>query len=58
MGLRQGTAATTASPGIVPGLFIETTASITIVTTVIIAATIVAVVLTMRREQAPVRVFD
>lgn len=43
---------------ILPGLFLESPAFITIVSAVTVIATLVAVVLTMRRDQAPVRVLD
>ena len=43
---------------VLPGLFLESTAFITIISAVIVIATLVAVVLTMRREQTPIRVSD
>ncbi len=43
---------------VVPGLFVETTTFIRIVSAVTIVVTLVAVVLTMRRERMPVRVID
>jgi protein-S-isoprenylcysteine O-methyltransferase Ste14 len=43
---------------ILPGLFMESPAWVTIVSAVVVVATLVAVILTMRREQTPVRVFD
>lgn len=43
---------------VIPGLFVETTTFIRILSAVIIVATLTAVVLTMRRERTPVRVID
>ncbi len=43
---------------VVPGLFVETTATIRVITAVIIVATVAAVVLTMRRSDTPSRVVD
>lgn len=43
---------------VVPGIFIETTTFITIISAVIVVATIVAVVLTMRRSDTPDPVLD
>ena len=43
---------------VVPGLFVDTTTFIRIMSAVTIVATLVAVVLTMRRERTPVRVVD
>ncbi len=43
---------------VVPGLFVDTTATIRVTTAVIIVATVAAVVLTMRRSDMPSRVVD
>ena len=43
---------------VLPGLFAETSAFITVVSAATVVATLVAVVLTMRRERTPVRVVD
>ena len=43
---------------VVPGLFVDTTAFIRVITAVIIVATVAAVVLMMRRSGAPSRVVD
>jgi hypothetical protein len=43
---------------VLPGLFIDTTAFLTVLSALIVVATLVAVVLTMRRERTPVRVVD
>ncbi len=43
---------------VLPGLFADTTAFITVVSAATVVATLVAVVLTMRRERTPVRVVD
>lgn len=43
---------------VVPGLFVDTTALITVISAVSIIGSLVAVVLTMRRERTPVRVVD
>jgi len=43
---------------VLPGLFVETSAFITVVSAATVVATLVAVVLTMRRERTPVRVVD
>jgi len=43
---------------VLPGLFVETSAFITVVSAAVVVATLVAVVLTMRREHTPVPVVD
>ncbi len=43
---------------VLPGLFVETSAFITVVSAATVVATLGAVVLTMRRERTPVRVVD
>lgn len=41
-----------------PGLFLDTTATIRVISAVTIVATVAAVVLTMRRSDTPSRVVD
>jgi hypothetical protein len=43
---------------VVPGLFLDTTATIRVISAVTIVATVAAVVLTMRRSDTPSRVVD
>jgi len=43
---------------VVPGLFVDTTATIRVITAVIIVSTVAAVVLMMRRSDTPSRVVD
>ena len=43
---------------VLPGIFMESPAFITIISAVIVVATLVAVVLTMRRSDGPTRVVD
>lgn len=43
---------------VVPGLFVDTTATIRVITAVIIVATVASVVLMMRRSDMPRRVLD
>ncbi len=44
--------------GVIPGLFVDASAFIKVMSAVIIVASLVAVVTTMRRERTPVRVVD